>query len=181
MPTSYQAVRARKDASPFRMAPVRPAIPPPEALDWWWHPNRVGVRGAPDWFRAQLTAFDPDIQVTWNAYREYWLVWMRSPKFQTPICQGWKLLFRVTTDEGVYRPLDERIFARLFSASDARWGSGRKYFDHIEAEQARDQAKAAANRKGDVGHSAGEYFDYCKIKVSGCGPSSGSKFSTHHA
>jgi hypothetical protein len=43
---------------------------PPQANVWWWHPNRVGVKTAPDSFKEQLSLMDENLAVTWNAYRE---------------------------------------------------------------------------------------------------------------
>lgn len=167
----YHQIRSR----PVRqttMPVAKVAIPPPEANAWWWHPNRVGVPSGPPAFCRQLKAFDPDLAVTWNLYRQQWAIWMRAPAFRQPTCWGWKLLFLVEP-----RALDERVLARLYAASTQRWGNGRRYFEHIEAEMARDREKAAATRQDDVGATARDYFDYMKIKNYG----SGSKFVTHHA
>ena len=158
-----------------------PVIPPPEALHWFWSPSRVDAIFAPEWFLSQLRALDPDLTVTWDRFNERWLVWMRSPRFHAKQSQGWMLLFPVQYEDQSYMPLDERIFARLYSASAQKWGRGKDYFLAIEREMERDKEKAKRDRDGDVQYAAGEYYDHMKIQVSGCGPSNGSKFADHFA
>ena len=158
-----------------------PKAPPPEAMYWYWNPGRVDIQFAPPDFLARLHQMDPDLTVTWDKYNEKWLVWMKQPRFQSKYCQGWILLFPVHYADGSYMPLDERVMARLFSASVARWGRGKDYFLAIEREMERDKQKAIADRNDEVKHSAGEYYDHMKIQVSGCGPSNGSKFADHFA
>jgi hypothetical protein len=147
----------------------------PEHSPWYWNPNRVGVKFAPDWFLTKLHDLDPDLTITWSPIHENWIVWMKSPRIQSPLCTGWALLFIVKESDNSYRPLDERIFARLFSASARKWGKGRDYFLAIEREMERDREKKEKNRNDDVRHSAGEYYDFMKIKNIG----KGSKFANH--
>jgi len=97
------------------------------------------------------------------------------PKFRAPISPGWKLLFILKDAEGGYVPLDERIFARLYSVSAAKWGNGRKHFEHIENVMNAEKEKAIADRRESVGYSAKEYWDFMAIKSIG----KGSKFATH--
>ena len=170
----HQAIRRRQNPV-FGMSYHKPIIPPPEANLWWWHPDRVGVKKGPSWFEKQLREFGEDLAVTWNAYAECYLIWMRSPGFKAPMAWGWKLLFPVVGGDKKYAPLDERVFARLYDASAAKWGNGKRYFDRIESEILRDRAKAEANTDDALRYSAGEYFDYMKIKNIGLG----SKFVNH--
>ncbi len=149
----------------------------PESNSWWWHPSRPGVRHGPDWFMATLKAIDPDLQVTWNAYRERWQVWAPRPTLRNPVCQGWLLLFPVQLPDGSYAPLDERTLAKVYEVSSRVWGNAKSYFNRIEAEMARDKALAESSRADNVKHAAGEYFDYTQPKVSMFGPSNGSKCS----
>lgn len=154
---------------------------PPEANLWWWHPNRVGVKSAPEWFKEALSKMDDNLAVTWNAYRERWQVWLRCPRLQSPVCQGWKLLF--VNEDGAHRymPLDERLFARLYQASADKWGNGKDYFRAIEREIERDAEKREASWKQETLDIAMESFDHSQIKVAMHGKSSGSKFSEYHS
>jgi hypothetical protein len=154
---------------------------PPQANVWWWNPNRVGVKSAPDWFKHKLWLMDDKLEVTWNAYRERWQVWMRRPRLQSPVCQGWILLFINEDANHEYMPLDERLFARLYAASEDRWGNGREYFRAVERELEREKEKAEAQYRQDTLDIAMESFDHSQIKVSMCGESSGSKFSEFHS
>ena len=129
----------------------------------------------PKWFMEKLHQMDPDLTVTWDHWNENWLVWMKQPRHQSKFSQGWVLLFPVRYSDGSYMPLDERVFARLYSASAAKWGRGRDYFLAIERELERDKEIAKRNRDDDVKHAAGEYYDFMKIKNIG----TGSKFANH--
>jgi hypothetical protein len=147
-------------ATTVGVTPAKPVIPPPEANPWWWHPNRVGVGGPDDHWRTRLLEFDRDLAITWNRYTERWQVWMRKPSLVNKICWGWALLFIVRYSDGSYCPLDERIFARLYEASAAKWGNGRQYFSRIEAQLEYDKSRAEQKRKDAVGHSAGEFYTH---------------------
>lgn len=157
---------------------VRGKVLDPESNNWWWNPSRPGVRQGPDWFMATLKEIDPDIRVTWNAYRERWQVWAPKPSMQNPISQGWLLLFPVQLPNGDYAPLDERTLAKLYQVSARVWGGAREYFNRIESEMERDKQRAADQRRDSINQGAGEYFDYTQPKVSMCGPSNGSKCSS---
>ncbi len=161
----------------FGMEKARVVVPGPETITWFWHPNRVGMKFAPDDFRKRLKAFDPELECVWNGHTERWQIWERDPKFQTKICQGWKLLFPVQTMAHEYMPLDERIFCRLYEASAAKWGNGKQYWGRIEAEMEREKEKAERDRKEDVRSTAGDYFNHTQPSVSMYGPSNGSKMS----
>lgn len=158
-----------------------PYIPPPEAMHWYWSPTRVDIEFAPKRFLDELHLMDPNLTITWDRWNERWLVWMRQPRFQTKYSQGWMLLFPVQYGDGSYMPLDQRVMARLYSASADRWGRGKDYFSAIEREMERDKERATTSRMDDVKHAAGEYYDHMKIQVSGCGTSNGSKFADHFA
>ena len=166
----------RKKVSPFAQPiEAKPYIPPPESMHWFWNPNRIDVTFAPDWFLKRVREIDSKLTITWDRYQERWLVWVQSPRFQSKLCSGWILLFPVRYDDGSYCPLDERIFARLYHASEDRWGNAKHYFNAIQREQERDKEKAYLNRDDNIKHAAGEYYDYMKIKNYGLG----SKFVNH--
>jgi hypothetical protein len=159
----------------IKLPVAKPVIPGPEQLLWYWHPDRIGAGSAPEWFKTKLAEIDQDLTVTWSPIHERWLVWNRNYKVQSKWCSGWTLLFPVRDQDGSYLPLDERVLARIYAASVHTWSNAKKYFDAIEREWERDREKAKENRADDVKHSAGEYYDYMKIKSYG----HGSKFANH--
>lgn len=154
----------------------------PEHNIWYWNPNRAGVRTAPASFMERFQAeMGDELEITWNPINERWQVFMRAPRLQHPICQGWKLLFIHNGPSGEYLPLDERVYARLYAASARANGNGKEYFARIVSEMERDQKKREEKSLQDSIDIAMESFDHAQIKVSQYGPSSGSKFSTYHA
>lgn len=168
----------RRKLAPFQQPIQRvKVIPPPESSHWWWNPSRVDVTFAPEWFTKLVNEIDPEVKVTWDRYQERWLVWAKAPRLQSKLCSGWMLLFPWKDADGSYLPLDERIFARLYAASAAKWGRAKDYFLAIEREMERDREEAEKTRLDDVKHAAGEYYDSMQIKNIG----SGSKFATHFA
>jgi hypothetical protein len=153
----------------------------PEHNPWYWHPNRAGVRKAPAFFSDRLhSEMGEELEVTWNPINQRWQIFTRAPRLNHPVCQGWKLLFVHNGPNGEYLPLDERVFARLYSASAAAHGSGKAYFQRIVDEMERDKARTDKQNLQDSIDIAMESFDHSRIKV-GYGPSSGSKFSKYHA
>ena len=172
--TTFRGVTPGRDV-PFKTSLPQKIALPVEANPWFWFPGKVGVSGAPDWFRRQLREFDRDLTVTWNQWDERWQVWMKSPRSVHRYGRGWMLLFPVRASDGGYAPLDNRVFARLYSASIAKWGNGKRYFDRIEAEMARDKARYDQNRDGDVAHAAGEFYGTTQPSISMYGRSRGDK------
>jgi hypothetical protein len=151
----------------------------PEEMPHFWSPTLAGVRTAPEWFKEELERFDPTIKVTWNPIIERWQVWMPAPTITFKFCRGWRLLFIHQGPDGGYLPLDDRLFARLYHASAAKWGSGKQYFDRLAAEFERDRAKAeAAARQVSLDRGI-DFWKTTQISVSGCGKSTGSKFSEY--
>jgi hypothetical protein len=106
---------------------------------------------------------------------------MPAPTITFKLCPGWRLLFVHRGPDGEYLPLDDRLFARLYHASAAKWGSGRQYFDRIASEAARDREKAEKQARQDSLDAAMPAFEEAQIKVSMFGPSNGSKFADYHA
>lgn len=159
-----------------RMTPARGSPAGPEHHPWWFHPFRSWVRRPPAYFMRQLWRFDPELDCTWHPLEEKWGIWIRNPRIQNPICQGWGLLFTVAPDR-----LDDRVFARLYAASCRRWRDGKQYFDAIEREMARDREKREQQYTQDTVDAAMPFFDHSKIKISMCGTSNGSKFADYHS
>lgn len=159
----------------FKQAVSKPTrIPGPETNPFYWNPNRVGAYEAPAAFRAKLKEVDPDglISVNWNPVDEKWGVFYRKPSFAHKICQGWVLLFQVPP-----RDLDERVLARLYSASAARWGNGRQYFAAIQREFERDQERKEMRLKNEAIDQAMPFWEHSRISTAG----KGNKFSTYHS
>jgi len=163
-------------SNPFRQAISKGAKLPPEANPWWWNPRRVGQAEVPERFLDRLQEIDPNLNLTWNKWGQHYSVWMRRDRLQTPICQGWTLLFHVHP-----RELDNRVFHRLYSASADKWGNAKEYFIAVEREMEREREKRERDSRQETIDIAMETFDHSQIKVSMYGPSSGSKFSTYHS
>lgn len=155
----------------------------PEANPWFWNPNRIGARPAPDWFVAKLREVDPagDIDVRWNPITERWAAFHRKPGFAHPVCQGWTLLMKVQYPDGSYMPLDERLLAALFAASARKWGNGREYFLAIERELERERDQREVRQRQEAIDLAMPSFEHSQISVAMRGKSNGSKFSTYHS
>lgn len=160
----------------FTQAIAKPRKLGPETNPWFWNPARIGIKLAPVEFRAKLHEFAPEVEVTWNPITERWQVFTRSEKFSHPICQGWKLLW-IHQLNGEYIPLDERLFARLYSASVLAHGSAKEYFLRIQAEQERDDRKREELHRQEAIDIAMPFYEHSQIKNIG----KGSKFSTYHA
>lgn len=172
------AIGTRK-LSPFTMTPARPKKLGREHHRWFFHPNRCDIRLGPERFRRLLKDFDQGLEVAWNPIHERWGIWMRDPKIQHPVCQGWKLMFFSQDEKGVYEPLDQRILAKLYARSAKQFGNLWEYWLRVEQEMERDREKRDDNHVTHMNQGAGDYFDFMKIKV-GYGKSSGSKFQEYH-
>lgn len=158
-------------SAPFKQAVAKPVRLAPETHPWYFHPFRPAVKFGPESFRKPLKEVGEELEVTWNPVNSYWSIWMRKPKINHPICQGWALLFNVSPWE-----LDERVFARLYSASTMKFGSGKEYFLAVEREMEREKERNDRNSTASAIDQSMEVFDYSQIKNIG----KGSKFSTFH-
>ena len=156
----------------------------PEVNPWFWNPNRIGARPAPDWFQAKLREVDPDghIDIRWNPIRERWAAFYKKPNFSHPICQGWQLLMIVEEPGShAYMPLDERFLAALYQASGRRWGNAKEYFLAIEREMERERDQREARQRQDAIDLAMPSFEHSQISVAMNGPSNGSKFADYQS
>lgn len=151
--------------------------PPPESINWWWHPDRPGVWSGPVWFKRRLAEVDPNLRLTYNAYDHEWLIWNRAPRINHKLCQGWLLLF---PEKGRLDELEPHIIARLYEASGRKWGSAKNYFEAIQREQATTKAREHSRYMNDLHAEADDWFDHSQIRV-GYGRSRGDKFSTYLA
>lgn len=161
----------------FGVPIAKKVVKGPEYNLWYWSPSNVAAQFAPDWFRKQVKAIEADIEVTWSPIAERWLIWIRDPKVQNKLCQGWRLLFVHHDEDRQYLPLDERVMARLYLIDATRNGGSRAYFARIMAEYERDEAKKRENLRQDAIDRAMPYFEYSQIKNIG----TGSKFSDYFA
>lgn len=146
----------------------------PEHMTWYWNPFRAGARPAPESFVKKLREVDPDnlIDVRWNPIVEKWGVFYRNPKIQHPICSGWVLLFLVEP-----RELDERVLARLYEASAAKWGNGRQYFAAVVREMEREEEARDKKRRNEAVDMAMPFWEHSRISTAG----KGNKFSEYHS
>lgn len=164
-----------RGAQRVRQQIARGPVRGPEWNLWYWHPNRAGVRSGPAWFMRKLEEVDPDLTLTWSPLAQEWILWARTPRVVTRYGNGWNLLF--TIDPTM---LDERQFARLYSCSMKRWGSAKRYFDHIEAQAIREREAAERQSRSSAIDQATEVWEHSQIRV-GYGANNGSKFSTYHS
>lgn len=166
----------------FRLPVSKPQAASIETLPVFWSPRLAGVRGPDEAFAEKLSAFDSTLRLTWNARAERWQLWVEDPRVNYPLCAGWRLLFIHNGPQGEYLPLDERLFARIYSCSAAHQGnlSGKQYFDRIVSEMEREKAKVETDFAQESRDRAGEVWDHAQIKV-GYGANNGSKFSEYHA
>ena len=149
----------------------------PEEMPHFWYPGLAGVRTPPESFKAELERFDPTLKVTWNPIIERWQVWEPSPKLTYKLCPGWRLLFIHKGPSGEYLPLDDRLFARLYHASRAKWVSGKQYFDRLASEMTRDREKTEAQARQDSLDAGLDFWKTTQISMSMRGKSNGSKFA----
>ncbi len=163
-----------------RLPVAKPEKVGPEHMPHFWYPGLAGIRTPPESFKESLEAFDKDLRVTWNPIRERWQVWMPSPTVKFRLCPGWKLLFIHSGPSGEYLPLDDRLFARLYHASQAKWGTGKRYFERLAAEMDRDREKAEQESRQDTQDRGIDFWKTTQISVSQFGKSNGSKFSEYH-
>ena len=165
----------------FSVPLAKGEAPPVEDSPSFWHPQRFGVKYAPNAFRKRLRLIHPDLDATWHPLRERWLVWYRRPRIAHRVAPGWLLLFIAETSTHEYVPLDERVLAAVYEQSGFKWGSGKKYWARVEEEAKREKELADDSRNQHVHDVGGDYYDHTKIQVSMRGHSSGSKFVEHHA
>lgn len=178
---SLRQVRTRKAAAPITM-PIGRIVPLGPETSWsFFHPNRVGAKPAPAAFAAEVRAIDPNLAVAWHPIHERWCVWVKNPRITHWICAGWQLLFPVKYPDGSYMPLDARTLAEIVNRSPRKWGNGLRYFERVYSEIQREKRAAKQHHSDIVGQNARDRWDFAQIKVSMAGPSSGSKFTTHHS
>lgn len=157
------------------MAITRSFVKGPEGNPWYWNPNRVSIKFAPDWFMKQVREIGDELSITWNPIIERWQVWGRAPRINNPICQGWRLLFVHNDADGGYLPLDETVLARLYACSVLEHGSAKRYFDRVLQEKIREEEERERRFNQESQDRAEDYRQYGQIKNIG----HGSKWSNY--
>jgi hypothetical protein len=148
-----------------------------ETHPYYWNPNRIGAVQAPEWFMDRVEEISPDIDVRKNPVTSKWEVWVRSPRFVHPMCQGWKLLFVHHDTQGQVMPLDERLLCRLHLI-DMKNSNAKAYFERVVAEINRDRERRQRQYDQDTMDLAIERgWDHSRISTAG----NGSKFARFHA
>ncbi len=141
----------------------------------YWHPQRFGVRLAPERFQDDLHQIHPDLEAAWSPVHERWIVWARSNLVTHPICAGWSLKFVWQTPTGGYLPLDSRVFADIYSRDFRRYGGAQPYFERLQSEFTRDTQKRKDDTDDESRWLRKDYNQYRKIKNIG----RGNKFAMH--
>ena len=161
----------------FRIEHHRPERVGPEIMPQWWHPQRFGVRFAPDGFREDLRPVDPDLDCTWTPVDERWLVFQRDPTVTHALCNGWSLKLVCEDALGQYLPLDAWILANLCSRQLWRIdGCGRGYIDRVLAEIERAKEIKVKDTKNEAFARRREIIRSRRITNIG----KGNKFALHH-
>ena len=166
--------------SPFHTPVVTCKAGDVASMPWYWHPDRAGVELAPESFRTRLADISPLLALCrppGNApLVQKWAMCMRKPSIQSPVCPGWLLLFLWEDAQGTVLPLDNRVLANLYMISKARFGSGRKYFEHCVGEMQRDKAAREKTYQSDRAAQQKEFRQSTHISNLG----KGNKFARHH-
>lgn len=142
----------------------------------WWHPDRLGVESAPEYFDAQLKALHPGLAATKFPITGHWLLWSRKPDITHPICPGWLLLFVWKEHDGAPAPLDSRVMYNLYRRDPRRYRNAKQYFDLAEKELKEAKERREAAMATNDAAKVKEFTDYTKIKNIG----HGSKSALHH-
>ena len=145
----------REVALPFN----KKETPPVESINWWWHPSRSGVRLGPSWFRDKLEDMHPDLECTWDGYNQQYLIWLRKPSVNHPICWGWKLLF---PHKGRLEDLNLKL---MWESSQRKWGNSKDFMNHLVDEIEREERQRVRSSEADRMAQAREiYRDRVQIR-----------------
>lgn len=152
--------------------------PGPEVLPWYWHPQREGVRSAPEAFQARLKEIDPDLRVVLSPVHERWMIWVKNPRIQHWLCKGWQLLMLwESPDTHAYLPLDDLIFANIYAISAEKTNTTAKaHFDKVLAAAKRN---TDGKNKDFTNARQAQQDDFRKsLQISSAGR--GNRFAMHH-
>ena len=80
----------------------------------------------PSGFLKRLKSFDKNLNVAFNCQTERWEIYRYAKN-------KWHWIIAVENENESYRPLDERIFKKLYEMDIiARWGSVANYEKHLD-------------------------------------------------
>jgi len=82
---------------------------------------------------AQLKAYDPGLDVVWDAMRERWAVTWRGA-----------VVHHVRNEDGSYRPLDERVVTHVALIDACRYSSAQAFMREITEHNHRLEERAQA-------------------------------------
>ena len=172
--------RRRRPGEEFAVPLNQRKGPPlgPEILPWWWHPEREGAQPPPAAFAARLKEIDPELGVCFSPVHERWLIWVRNPRIQHPLCRGWQLLFlweHPVTKE--FLPLNELVFHNLYYISAERWPGAVGYFERIQADIAKQKAALEKDHQNDRRDYQRDFRNSLQISTAG----RGNRAAMHHS
>lgn len=171
---SFQATG--RDVGSFQVGHSAPTPLGPEHNWHYFHPGRVDILRAPEWFMRDIKEIDPRLEVVWHPVKQRWSVWCRDPFITFPMCAGWHMIFPWDY-EGTYLPLDNRLLSMIYMRSPRVWGNAKKYWQRIEDEVIGDRKRRDKARADLTADMASDYWNYRQIKNIG----SGSKFAESHS
>lgn len=151
------------------------------AVMHYWHPDRPGIEEPPPDVAERLLELHEDLRLTRppaNAPvpQRCWIVWLKKPLIQHPLCPGWLLLMLwQSPSTGQPLPLDNRLYANLYMASRGKWGSAKKYFDACIDQMKRDKATREKAYQQDRRDHQQDFQQHRKISTAGAG----NKFAKH--
>lgn len=151
------------------------------ALYHYWYPGRDGVEPCPKAFAKELHRVHADLGICRPpagapTVSHPWLVWYRKASITHWLSPGWMLLFVWQTKDLEPLPLDNRVFANLYTISAMQFGSASAYFDSVVETMRKDKARVRAKDKADTDAQKREFMQSRKIKNIG----KGNKFALHH-
>lgn len=184
--TATAAFRRALGRSPQRIPYGRATFDAPKPLDaavlyHYWHPDRDGVEPCPKDFATRLAEMHRDLAICRPpgqapCVSRPWLVWYRKPSITHWLSPGWLLLFAWQTQTLEPLPLDNRVFANLYTISATAFGSASAYFESVVNTLREDKARIKAKDKDNTDAQKREFMQSRKIKNIG----RGNKFALHH-
>lgn len=191
MPTTgaTDAFRRQMGRNPQRLPlahgiPIRTPKPLEQAaLYHYWHPDRDGVESCPTHFATRLADFHRDLAICRPpgqapTISRPWLVWYRKSSVTHHLSPGWVLLFcwQTPPPELTPLPLDERVFANLYTISAQAFGGAVNYFESVVAKMKADKVRIQDIDRANMEDRKRDFMQSRKIKNIG----RGNKFAMHH-
>jgi hypothetical protein len=155
----------------------------PDALPpWYFTPQRAPFSPTQSYqdtsqFRERLQVIDPRLDVSWHPLRGRWQLWIKDENIRSEWCAGWRRMMLIEHD-GVFCPLDERVFWAIYATNVDKWGGAKVYFDRVEHERELEARKVEEAFEDETSKWADDWWDHKRPQV-GYGHSNGSKVATH--